>query len=74
MSVSGAAVSADLEPEIGEPLAVGKVVCRVVRRLEVGFAVQFVNEQNVETVEEMLRAPDEWARVTRLQGDYIEVA
>ena len=74
MSVSGAAVSADLEPEIGEPLALGKVVCRVVRRLEVGFAVQFVNEQNVETVEEMLRAPDEWARVTRLQGDYIEVA
>jgi hypothetical protein len=72
MSVSGAAVSADVEPELGEPLAVGKVVCRVVRRLEVGFAVQFVSEQDVETVEEMLRAPEEWARITRLQ--YVEVA
>ncbi|CAN5415701.1 pilus assembly protein PilZ [soil metagenome] len=42
MSASGAAVSADVQPEIGTPLAVGAVVGRVVRHLPSGFAVQFV--------------------------------
>jgi hypothetical protein len=60
ISASGAAVSADLDPQLGEPLAIGRVVGRVVRKLEVGFAVQFVAEQEPEVVEEMLRAPDEW--------------
>ncbi|MGN6486563.1 MAG: PilZ domain-containing protein [Devosia sp.] len=44
MSLSGAAVSADVQPEIGTPLALGTVVCRVVRWLEVGFAVRFTTE------------------------------
>ncbi len=60
LSKSGAAVSADFEPQIGEPLAVGKIVARVVRRLDVGFAVRFVEEQERETVEAMLRAPEAW--------------
>lgn len=42
MSVSGAAVSADIDPDIGTPLAVGKAVGRVVRRFPEGFAVRFV--------------------------------
>ena len=42
VSVSGAAVSAELQPEIGTPLAVGPCVGRVVRHLPSGFAVQFV--------------------------------
>lgn len=42
MSVSGAAVSAQMQPEIGTPLAVGAVVGRVARLLPDGFAVQFV--------------------------------
>ena len=42
VSVSGAAVSAELQPEIGTPLAVGACVGRVVRHLPSGFAVQFV--------------------------------
>lgn len=67
ISASGAAVSADLDPQLGEPLAVGRVVGRVVRKLEVGFAVQFVAEQEPEVVEEMLRAPDEWQRAMRVQ-------
>jgi hypothetical protein len=46
MSSSGAAVSADVQPEIGTPLAVGAVVGRVVRHLPSGFAVQFVEPVN----------------------------
>jgi hypothetical protein len=38
-SCSGAAVSADLYPQIGTPLAVGKMVGRVVRRFDEGFAI-----------------------------------
>jgi hypothetical protein len=67
ISASGAAGSADLDPQLGEPLAIGRVVGRVVRKLEVGFAVQFVAEQEPEVVEEMLRAPDEWQRAMRVQ-------
>ena len=67
MSASGAAVSADHSPEVGEPLAVGRVVSRVVRMLEVGFAVQFVNLQEKDDIEELLRAPDEWNRAMRIK-------
>ena len=42
VSVSGVAVSADLQPSIGTPLAVGACVGRVVRHLPSGFAVHFV--------------------------------
>lgn len=54
MSVSGAAVSADIRPEIGMPLAIGKVVGRVVRHLSDGFAVQFVQLQELDTLEQRL--------------------
>jgi PilZ domain len=40
-SASGAAVSADLDPQVGTPLAVGKMVGRVVRRFDEGFAIAF---------------------------------
>lgn len=69
MSASGAAVSADVDPPIGEPLAIGRVVARVVRRLEVGFAVRFLSELELETMEEMLRAPDEWERAIAVQRE-----
>jgi hypothetical protein len=68
ISCSGAAISADYEPITGEPLAIGKAVGRVVRRLEVGFAVQFVAAYERETVEEIVRAPDEWEKATALRG------
>jgi hypothetical protein len=45
MSVSGAAVSAEVQPPIGMPLAVGACIGRVVRRLSHGFAVKFVELQ-----------------------------
>lgn len=60
MSASGAAVSADFRPALGTPLAIGKVVARVVRRLEVGFAAQFLEPQPLETIEKLLiKQPDE---------------
>jgi hypothetical protein len=46
ISVSGVAVSAQLEPQIGTPLAVGACIGRVVRLLPQGFAVKFVQTQN----------------------------
>jgi hypothetical protein len=46
MSVSGVAVSAQVQPPIGTPLAVGACVGRVVRHLPDGFAIQFVQAQN----------------------------
>ena len=42
-SMSGAAVSAEIQPEIGTPLAVGGCVGRVVRHFPDGFAVRFVD-------------------------------
>lgn len=57
MSASGAAVSADVQPEIGTPLAVGACVGRVVRHLDGGFAVKFVEEQGREVLERRVIRP-----------------
>jgi hypothetical protein len=57
MSISGAAVSADVQPEIGTPLAVGACVGRVVRHLELGFAVKFVEHQPRELLERLVVRP-----------------
>ena len=57
MSVSGAAVSADVVPELRTPLAVGKVVGRVVRHLPGGFAVEFVQSQDARSLERMIIQP-----------------
>lgn len=51
LSVSGAAVSSDYVPEIGAVLAVGKIIGRVARHFDGGFAVQFVQVQDRENVE-----------------------
>ncbi|WP_081740372.1 PilZ domain-containing protein [Afipia sp. P52-10] len=46
MSMSGVAVSAKVQPQVGTPLAIGCCVGRVVRLLPDGFAVKFVEPQN----------------------------
>jgi len=43
-SMSGAAVSSEVQPEIGTPLAVGSCVGRVVRLFEEGFAIKFAEQ------------------------------
>jgi len=46
MSVNGVAVSAQVQPPIGMPLAIGACIGRVVRHVPDGFAVEFVERQN----------------------------
>ena len=57
MSTSGAAVSADILPEIGMPLAVGACVGRVVRHFREGFAVKFVELQDANRLERLVARP-----------------
>lgn len=54
LSVSGAAISSDTIPDVGAVLAIGRVVCRVVRHFVGGFAVRFIERQNEHSVEAML--------------------
>jgi hypothetical protein len=51
LSASGAAISAEIVPEVGAVLAIGKVIGRVVRHFEGRFSVKFVEEQSRESVE-----------------------
>ncbi len=57
ISRSGVAVSAHVWPDIGTPMAVGRVVGRVVRYLDVGFALQFIEVQDIENLETLLAPP-----------------
>jgi hypothetical protein len=45
VSTAGVAVSAEYDPQVGTPLAVGACVGRVVRKFANGFAVKFVEKQ-----------------------------
>ncbi|HZP74921.1 MAG TPA: PilZ domain-containing protein [Pseudolabrys sp.] len=54
VSASGIAISAEVIPEIGTPLAIGKLVGRVVRHLPSGFAVHFAALQTLGTVEKAI--------------------
>jgi hypothetical protein len=57
MSAGGAAISAEVQPGVGMPLAVGACVGRVVRVLPDGFAVKFVEPQKAYDVERLLVRP-----------------
>jgi hypothetical protein len=57
MSASGVAVSADVMPPIGTPVAVGKVVGRVKRQFAEGFAVEFLKVQDVSELPQLLLRP-----------------
>jgi hypothetical protein len=57
MSASGAAVSADVQPQIGMPLAVGACVGRVVRLLPHGFAVKFIEQPSRNELERLVLRP-----------------
>jgi hypothetical protein len=47
ISSSGASIFAELQPPIGTPLAIGACVGRVIRVFETGFAVIFVERQDI---------------------------
>jgi hypothetical protein len=57
-SDSGVAVSADLYPKLETPLAVGKMIGRVVRRFAEGFAVEFLEKTPLADVERRLARGD----------------
>ncbi|MGV3634514.1 MAG: PilZ domain-containing protein [Pseudorhodoplanes sp.] len=57
VSASGAAVSADITPEIGNVLAIGTVIGRVVRLFPEGFAIRFIALQDPDALEHLLRRP-----------------
>jgi hypothetical protein len=57
LSASGVAVSAQVQPDIGTPLAVGACVGRVLRLLPEGFAVKFLEQQNPRALERLLARP-----------------
>jgi hypothetical protein len=56
MSLSGAAIAAEHRPPMQSQVALGEVQARVVRHLEEGFALEFVHEQNAETLENSVTA------------------
>lgn len=56
ISQSGAAISAAILPGKGTPLALGSMVGRVVRRLEVGFAIEFIQHYPLDELEQRLTA------------------
>jgi hypothetical protein len=56
-SLCGAAVSADLQPKIGTPLAIGACIGRVVRLFRHGFAVKFVEPQKRLNIERLIARP-----------------
>ncbi len=57
LSTSGVAVSADVYPDIGTPLAVGASVGRVVRHFREGFAVKFVELLDSGSLERLVTRP-----------------
>ena len=57
MSVSGAAVSSFIRPEIGTPLAVGSSVGRVIRHFREGFAVKFERPVDRDYLERLIIKP-----------------
>ena len=54
MSASGVAVSADLRPDLGTVLAVGRVIGRVRRHFAEGFAIEFVQVQDIDQLPTLL--------------------
>lgn len=57
MSASGAAVSADVTPDVSMPLAIGSCVGRVVRHFREGFAVKSSKAQNEAQLEKLVARP-----------------
>ena len=56
MSLSGAAIAAEIRPQMRTQVTLGRVQARVVRHLEDGFALEFVHEQSPDTLEDSITA------------------
>jgi hypothetical protein len=58
VSATGVAVSSDLQPTVGMPLAIGSCVGRVVRVFPSGFAVRFVEKQDIDELMRLIVRSD----------------
>ena len=56
MSLSGAAIAAEHRPPLKSQVSLGRVQARVVRNLEEGFALEFVHEQDPDSLEDNVTA------------------
>jgi hypothetical protein len=68
MSSSGAAISAELQPPVGTPLAIGGCVGRVVRIFETGFAVKFVQQQSLDDLSRLIVVQPRRASISPAEG------
>jgi len=59
VSPTGVAVSSEVQPPIGMPLAVGSCVGRVVRTFDTGFAVKFVEKQDLNDLSRLIVRHDD---------------
>jgi hypothetical protein len=74
-SISGAAVSAEIQPEIGTALAVGSCVGRVVRLFPEGFAIKFAEPMtSIADLERRVITPPARPKRPRVQRDADEPA
>ena len=67
VSATGVAVSSEVQPAIGTPLAVGSLVGRVVRIFETGFAVKFVEKQTLNNLSRLIIRRDDESTETPAQ-------
>lgn len=61
VSPSGVAVSSEVQPPLGMPLAVGSCIGRVVRIFGTGFAVKFVEKQDLNDLSRLIVRHDQEA-------------
>ena len=61
VSPTGVAVSSEVQPPLGMPLAVGSCVGRVVRIFPTGFAVKFVDKQDLNDLTRLIIRHDDEA-------------
>ena len=54
ISSAGAGISAEIQPPIGTPLAIGACVGRVIRVFETGFAVKFLERQDLDDLSRLI--------------------
>jgi hypothetical protein len=54
ISSAGAGISAEVQPPIGTPLAIGACVGRVIRIFETGFAVKFLERQDIDDLSRLI--------------------
>ena len=59
VSPSGVAVSAAAQPPVGMPLAIGSCVGRVIRNFPTGFAVKFVEKQDLNDLSRLIVRHDQ---------------